>query len=161
MKTIHIFFLIAVLLLLAVSCSNTASDSETLSLENESEYGDLPSEASQGQTSLTIQTDQEAYSRPVDEITLRIKNTGSATIHFGEGRYLEKAKNGTWYQIPYENMTFADIGLSMEPGSVHEQDMPLEFIEYPLTAGHYRITKSFWVDEEQLILAAEFTVVEK
>lgn len=168
MKGIQIFFTVIGLLLLISACSSDRSVSENTSLESKSQYGDLPSKFSEGETTIEVYTDKQVYTLPVDEIVLLIENSGTTSIGFGEPRYLEKLKDGMWYQIPYDSLAFGDIGLSIEPGNVDEQEMPLEYLDYRLTEGTYRIPKTFHVnsktesleDAELIVLASEFEIEE-
>ena len=74
---------------------------------------------------------------------------------------LEKFQEGIWYEVPYrEQFAFTDIGLGLGAGENLEQEMPLEFLDYELTTGTYRIVKTFYINEgaEEIALAAEFEI---
>ncbi|AXI09260.1 hypothetical protein CV093_10645 [Oceanobacillus sp. 143] len=96
----------------------------------------------------------------MNELILKIENTGTTTVGFGEPLYIEKLTSGTWYQIPYRNLAFADISLGIEPNSDYEQAVPLEHLDYQLTEGNYRIIKVFNVNEDESVLGAEFEIKE-
>ena len=142
------------------ACSNNATDSETDLFENESEYGDLPNILNEEQTIIKVTTDKKEYSTQVNELILKIENTGTTMVGFGEPLYIEKLMSGTWYQMPYKNLEFADIGLGIEPNSDYEQAVPLEYLQYPLTEGNYRVIKAFSVNEGKFVLGVEFEIKE-
>ncbi|ALS75803.1 hypothetical protein AUC31_11635 [Planococcus rifietoensis] len=146
-------------LLLLSACSLFETNQKKEVLENNSSYGNLPNTFINGETTVSMQSDEENYAFPVDEIILIISNSGSSTVGFGEHRTLEKLQEGTWYEIPYrEQFAFTDIGLGA--GENLEQEMPLEFLDYELTTGTYRIVKNYYINEgvEEIALAAEFEI---
>ena len=60
----------------------------------------------------------------------------------------------------WSSLQRAIIGLGLGAGESLEQEMPLEFLDYDLTAGTYRIVKTFYINEgiEEIALAAEFEI---
>lgn len=158
-KKLIILLLTSLLLLSGCSLFETTQKEEVL--ENTSSHERLPHTFNNGETAFSMQSDEENYTPPVDEIILIISNSGSSTVGFGEQRVLEKFQEGTWYEVPYrEQFAFTDIGLGLGAGEKLEQEMPLEFLDYELTTGTYRIVKTFYINEgaEEIALAAEFEI---
>lgn len=148
-------------LLLLSACSLFETNQKKEVLENTSSQGGLPNTFINGETTVSMQSGEENYAFPVDEIILIISNSGSSNVGFGEHRTLEKLQEGTWYEVPYrEQFAFTDIGLGLGAGENLEQEMPLEFLDYELTTGTYRIVKNFYINEgvEEVALAAEFEI---
>lgn len=135
---------------------SACSDNNVLTLK--SEYDDLNDKYIKNQTSLEVYTDKEYYSLPVDRIVLKIENKGTSELNFGEERFLEKLVDGIWYRVPYKDLGFNSINLTIDPGDSFAQEMPLEFLDYKLTEGIYRIPKAFDNGTEQFIIAAEFEI---
>ncbi|MFS0671672.1 immunoglobulin-like domain-containing protein [Ornithinibacillus sp. 179-J 7C1 HS] len=143
--------------LLLVACS----DPLPTTLEIESEYGELKNTFQKEQTSFEITTDKNMYILPVEKIKLHITNNGTTDIGYGGALYLEKLEDGIWYEVPYQdNFTFTDEGLGLEPKATYEEELPLDFINYQLSLGTYRIIKKFWHDGEEVVLGSEFMLVE-
>ncbi|WP_404466937.1 immunoglobulin-like domain-containing protein [Planococcus rifietoensis] len=158
-KKLTILLLTSLLLLSGCSLFETNQKKEVL--ENPSSHENLPNTFTNGETAISMQSDEENYTLPVDEIILIISNSGSSTVGFGEQRVLEKFQKGTWYEVPYrEQFAFTDIGLGLGAGENLEQEMPLEFLDYELTTGTYRIVKTFYINEgaEEIALAAELEI---
>lgn len=157
-----ITFKLLVSLLLISGCSNNESDQQKKrDLEIISEYDQLPDTYKNGETEFSIHSNKERYVLPVDSIGVVITNTGSNAIGFGEYRTLEKIQEDTWYPVPYrEQVSFGDIGLGLEPGGNTEQEMPLEYLNYELSPGTYRIVKTFRVNEDinEVALATQFEI---
>lgn len=158
------FTVFLVILLLALSgCSIVETNQKTGVLEKTSSHEKLPDTFSNGRTKLSVQSDKNTYTFPVDELVLLISNSDANPVEFGEYRVLEKFQEGVWYEIPYkENFAFTDIGLGLGAKEHLEQEMPLEFLDYELTAGTYRIVKIFYINggAEEVALAAEFEIEE-
>lgn len=143
-----LMILLVTSLLLLSSCLRFETNQEKEILENTSSHEQLPDTFTNGKTVFSVQSDEENYTLPVDEIILIISNSGSRDIGFGEYRVLEKFQEGIWYEVPYiEQFAFTDIGLGLGAGEKLEQEMPLEFLDYELTAGTYRIVKTFYINE--------------
>lgn len=158
-KKLTILLLTSLLLLSGCSLFETNQKKEVL--ENTSSHENLPNTFTNGETAISMQSDEENYTLPVDEIMLIISNSGSSTVGFGEQRVLEKFQKGTWYEVPYrEQFAFTDIGLGLGAGENLEREMPLEFLDYELTTGTYRIVKTFYINEgaEEIALAAELEI---
>lgn len=158
-KKLMILLVTSILLLSGCSLFETSQKNEVL--ENTSSHEQLPDSFTNGETVFSVQSDEENYTLPVDEIILIISNSGSRDIGFGEYRVLEKFQKGTWYEVPYrEQFAFTDIGLGLGAGENLEQEMPLEFLDYELTTGTYRIVKTFYINEgaEEIALAAELEI---
>lgn len=158
-KKLMILLVTSILLLSGCSLFETSQKNEVL--ENTSSHEQLPDSFTNGETVFSVQSDEENYTLPVDEIILIISNSGSRDIGFGEYRVLEKFQEGIWYEVPYiEQFAFTEIGLGLVAGEKLEQEMPLEFLDYELTAGTYRIVKTFYINEgtEEIALAAEFEI---
>lgn len=148
-------------LLLLAGCSMFMTNQKKEVLDNASSHEHLPDTFTSGETEVSMQSDKKTYTLPVDEVILIISNSGSSDVGFGEHRTLEKLQEDTWYEVPYrEQFAFTDIGLGLEAGENLEQEMPLEFLDYDLTAGTYRIVKTFYIHErvEEIALAAEFEI---
>ncbi|MFC7687093.1 immunoglobulin-like domain-containing protein [Ureibacillus sp. GCM10028918] len=160
MKLRNILVSLMGITMLISACSNNATDSEVDILERESEYGDLPNKLNEAQTKIEVATVKKEYSTQVNELILKIENTGTTTVGFDLPLYIEKLINGTWYQIPYKNFTFADITLGTDSNSHYEQAVPLEHLDYQLTEGSYRIIKAFYVNEGESVLGAQFDLKE-
>lgn len=161
LRNLLVFFMGITLTLLISACSNNETDSEAVLLERESEYGDLPNKLNEAQTIIEVTTDKKEYSTQVNELILKIKNTGTTTVGFGNS-YIEKLINGTWYQIPYrDDHAFADVTSAIEPNSNYEQEVFLEYLDYQLTEGKYRVVKAFNVTEGEYVLGAEFEIEEQ
>ncbi|WP_449443205.1 immunoglobulin-like domain-containing protein [Ureibacillus acetophenoni] len=139
------------------ACSSNIAESDIDKLI-ESEYGDLPDQLHKGQTKIEVTTDKKAYSTNVNEIILRIANTGTTSVGFGNPLYVEKLINGTWYQIPYKRLAFTDITLGIDHNSNEEQEVPHEHLYYQFTEGNYRIIKEFYINEDVFVLGAEFEI---
>ncbi|WP_243300033.1 immunoglobulin-like domain-containing protein [Bacillus litorisediminis] len=148
-----IIILIGVLVWVS-ACSGTSG------LYIESKYNVLESEINKNKTSMKIYTDNQIYTLPVQRIILKFENNGTSDVNFGESRYIEKLVEGKWYLIPYKELGFNDIGLTIKPGESVEQRIPLEFLDYKLTEGLYRIPKSFNDESENFVIAAEFEIKE-
>ncbi|MGM0896526.1 MAG: immunoglobulin-like domain-containing protein [Bacillota bacterium] len=158
-KKLTIFLLTSLFLLSGCSMFETNQKKEVL--DNTSSHENLPHTFNNGETVFSMQSDKKTYTLPVDEIILIISNSGSSNVGFGEHRALEKLQEDKWYEVPYrEQFAFTDIGLGLGAGEKLEQEMPLEFLDYELTAGTYRIVKTFYINEgaEELALAAEFEI---
>lgn len=138
------------------ACSGKSGDESLV----KSEYGDLPSAFIEEQTIIQVTTDKKEYSSQVNEITLSIANTGTTAVGYGTSLYVEKLINGKWYQIPYKRLAFEDIALGIEANSSFDQEVPLDHLYYQFTEGNYRITKSFFVNEDKFVLGAEFEIKE-
>lgn len=148
-------------LLLICGCSNNGSDQQKRTLEIVSEYDQLPDTFKNRETEFSIHSDKKIYLLPVTSMRLAITNSGSNAIGFGEYRTLEKIQEDTWYVVPYrEQFSFGDIGLGLEPGDNTEQEMPLEYLNYELSPGTYRIVKTFRIDEDinEIVLATQFEI---
>lgn len=148
-------------LLLLSGCSLFETNKKKEDLEDTSLHENLPNTFTNGETAFSMQSDEKNYTLPVDKIILIISNSGSSNVGFGEQRVLEKFQEGTWYEVSYqEQFAFTDIGLGLGTGEKLEQEMPLEFLDYELTAGTYRIVKTFYINEgtEEIALAAEFEI---
>ncbi|MCP3027136.1 immunoglobulin-like domain-containing protein [Halobacillus sp. A5] len=124
-----------------------------------SKYGDLKSSYSEGHAEILMTTDKELYS-PGEAITVQFENKGEAAAGYGAALYLEKRDGDSWRKVPYEDLSFTSESLSLSASSSEEQELPLEYIEGSLTDGTYRITKSFSVHSENVVLAAFFEVSE-
>ena len=161
MRHHKITFILLVSLLLISGCSNNESEQQKRTLEIVSEYDQLPDTYKNGEKEFSIHSDKEIYLLPVTSMSLVVTNSGSNAIGFGEYRTLEKIQEDTWYAVPYrEQFSFGDIGLGLEPGENTEQEMPLDYLNYDLSPGTYRIVKTFRVDEEfnEIILATQFEI---
>lgn len=119
MKFHKVTITVTIWVLLVVS---GCSDAKINSLQEKSDYEDLPSKFNDKQTSLKIYSEKEVYSSSVDEIVFEIKNTGTTNLTFGEPIYVEKLEDGIWYQIPYiENLAFGAVGYRLESNNVSKQ----------------------------------------
>lgn len=67
-------------------------------------------------------------------------------------------ENGAEYHN--KDFGFDSNSLKVEPGGSFTQEIPLEFLDYKLTEGIYRIAKVFYNDSEKIIIAAEFEIKE-
>ncbi|MDN7240672.1 hypothetical protein QWY14_02670 [Planococcus sp. N028] len=155
--------MLLVFLLFICGCSSNRADEQKKELEIVSEYDHLPNSYSDGKTEFSIHTDKEKYVLPITNMVVIISNSGSGSIEFGEYRTLEKLQADTWYAVPYrEQFAFTDIGLGLKPSDTTEQEMPLEYLNYKLTPGTYRIVKTFHTDEvlNEIVLAAQFIIEE-
>jgi len=87
----------------------------------------------------------KAQFRSSETMSLHLKNESSSRISFGVGYKIDIHNHGEW--TPYPMTTaFVDLGIMMEPGGVHDQDVPLN----QLKKGHYRITKVINLDGSDL-----------
>ena len=79
------------------------------------------------------------------ELTLVIQNGRSTEFTYGRPFRIEKQISGSWYMIPFkENMDiFEDIGLLVSPRKQTIETVDLGRLDEPLSAGRYRIVKSF------------------
>lgn len=160
MKLRNILVFLMGITLLISACSNNATVSEADLLKRKSEYGDLPNKLNEAQTIIEVTTDKKEYSTQANELILKIKNTGTTTVGFGNS-YIEKLINGAWYQIPYrDDFALADVTSAIEPYSNYEQEVHLEYLDYQLTEGNYRVVKAFNVTEGEYVLGAEFEMKE-
>lgn len=151
------------LMLLVAGCSMFQTDPQKQSLTIPSAYNSLPDTFREGGNGLSLRSDQEAYKLPLEELAVIIANTGSNSITLGEQRMLEKLQEGVWYKVPYrDEFAFTDIGLGLGAEEKLEQKIPLEYLDYRLTPGTYRIVKTFYINEgaEEIVLAAEFEIKE-
>lgn len=98
-KKLMILLVTSILLLSGCSLFETSQKNEVL--ENTSSHEQLPDSFTNGETVFSVQSDEENYTLPVDEIILIISNSGSRDIGFGEYRVLEKFQEGIWYEVPY------------------------------------------------------------
>ncbi|QCR32508.1 immunoglobulin-like domain-containing protein [Lysinibacillus sp. SGAir0095] len=160
MKSRNIFVSLMGITMFISACSYNFTDSGEEFLEEESEYGDLPNKLNEELTEIEVTTDKNEYSTQLNELILKIENAGTTTVGFGVPLYIEKLINGTWYRIPYKNLSFTDIGLGIEPNSEYEQAVPLEYLNYQITQGNYRIIKAFNINEGEVVLGAEFEIKE-
>lgn len=161
MKLRNILVFLMGITLLISACSNNATVSKADLLERKSEYGELPNKLNEAQTIIEVTTDKKEYSTQSNELILKIKNTGTTTVGFGLPLYIEKLIDGAWYQIPYrDDYAFADVTSAIEPYSNYEQEVHLEYLDYQLTVGNYRVVKAFNVTEGEYVLGAEFEMKE-
>ncbi|WP_079909835.1 immunoglobulin-like domain-containing protein [Paenibacillus sp. 32352] len=79
--------------------------------------------------------------RSSETMSLHLKNESSSRISFGVGYKIDIQKNNEWAPYPM-TIAFVDIGIMMEPGGGHDQDVPLN----QLKKGHYRITKEVYLE---------------
>ncbi len=153
--------LLLISLLILSGCTGFETNRKKNILETVSSHENLPDTFNNGNIAFSMTSDTESYKLPVDDITLIISNSGSSTVGFGEQRTLEKLQEETWHEVPYsKQFAFTDIGLGLEAKEHLEQKMPLEFLDYELTAGTYRVVKTFYINEgkEEIALATEFKI---
>ncbi|WP_422124523.1 immunoglobulin-like domain-containing protein [Planococcus sp. X10-3] len=154
MRSMKLLLFLSIIIVLLTACIGQ----DPTTLEQPSSYGDLPSEFQEQDVSIQISSDQESYSLPVKQLHLIIENTGSTELVFGSAIYLEKLEDDGWYQIPYKNMAFTDIGILLAPGGTHLDEVPVDQLHYQLQEGTYRIVKEFYNESQQTVLAAEFEI---
>lgn len=118
-------------------------------LSNEFEY--------QGRQ-VKVQMNQESYSLPLENMDLEIMNTGTEAAGYGNIIYFEKLVDEDWYDMPFTRLGFTDEALSLEPGDEITDEIPVNFLDYDITPGTYRIVKEFWADENRHAIAAEFEI---
>lgn len=104
------------------------------------------------------------------ELTLVIQNGRNSEFSYGRPFRIEQQIGETWYVLPFkENMdAFEDIGLLAPSRKQTIETVDLGRLEGPLTAGNYRIVKSFsefsideegvGVDTKEFSLAAPFEI---
>ncbi|AQQ52216.1 immunoglobulin-like domain-containing protein [Planococcus lenghuensis] len=136
----------SLLLLLAaiglVGCTEPEPEPPTIA-EPASEPGrteELPDEVAEGEFAAWIYTDQETYNLPVEEIKVTIENVGEEPMVTGEAMRLEKLEEGVWMP-QLAGMEFTQEALDIQPGETLIGTVPIDFMEEPLTAGAYRVTK--------------------
>jgi hypothetical protein len=119
----------------------------------------LPNKVEKEEAKFEMRIQKEIYDKPVDEITVEIKNFGSTEITFGTYFWVEKFENDTWNRVPFkENKSFTDIGLHLNPGETYKQIVHLQMLNERLTEGKYRIVKEFTSNDTVITLAAEFEI---
>ncbi|KGP73460.1 immunoglobulin-like domain-containing protein [Pontibacillus yanchengensis] len=149
LSLIHIFIFIA-------ACHG---DNSIQSLERESNEGDLPTEYVNKETKIVMKTEKSIYSMAANEIKITVENQGSNPLSFGTFYRVEKFKEGTWYEVPFEKKTeFNDIQLSIKANESYNQEVLTKLLNYHLTQGLYRIVKEFESENEDFKIAAEFTI---
>ena len=157
MRHSKIFFILLVFLLFIYGCQGTET------LDEISEHEELPNHFSDGEVSFSIASDEEVYTLPVTDIMLIITNSGSGELVVDQYRTLEKLQEGTWYEVPYsDQFAFTDDAQLLEPGGTAEKEMPLEYLNYELTPGTYRIVKPFRIvgKDEEIVLGSQFEIEE-
>ena len=150
-------FILLVFLLFIYGCQGTET------LDKVSEHDELPDHFSAGEVSFSIASDEDGYALPVTELTLLIINSGSGELVVDQYRALEKLQEGTWYEVPYsDQFAFTDDAQLVEPGGTAEKEMPLEYLNYELTPGTYRIVKPFRIvgKDEEIVLGTQFEIEE-
>ena len=154
MRSMKLLLFLSIIIVSLTACIGQ----DPTTLEEPSSYGELPSELKSQGVSIQISSDQEAYSLPVEQLHLIIENTGSTELVFGNAVHLEKLEDDGWYQIPYKDMAFTDIGILLAAGETHTDEVPVDQLHYQLQEGTYRIVKEFYNESEQTVLAAQFEV---
>ena len=96
-------------------------------------------------------------------VTLAIMRTAEAEIYSGNAAVysLQQEADGVWYVLERQRelVTTAEaVGYPRDETVRQELSWGSDYGSLP--AGHYRVVKSFWSEEEDLfLLAAEFTLI--
>ncbi|WP_431802433.1 immunoglobulin-like domain-containing protein [Halobacillus andaensis] len=143
-----------ILVLFLSGCTGTTD----VPMGKESKHGDLSDHQSEDGAGVKLETEEEIYKPPVEEINVTFENSGDTVIGYGSPLHLEKKVGNGWYEVPYQGLSFTEDLLSLEPGDLKSQELPLEHIDGTITEGIYRITKSFSFDAGTVMLSAEFEV---
>lgn len=93
------------------------------------------------------------------ELTYTISNQSDKDLSYGQDYGLQKEKEGKWYQIIPKNEVAVTLELLWVPaGNTDTQMLGWESSYGKLPAGHYRIVKSVFDDQQGYYLAGEFQV---
>jgi len=149
--------LLVLLTMLIITLSACIGQKPT-TLEQKSAYDDLPSKFQKQDAAIQISSDQKTYSIPIKQLHLIIENTGSTELVFSPAVYVEKLESDGWYQIPYKDIAFTEIGIVLAAGGTHADEVPMDQLHYQLQEGTYRIVKELNTGSEQTVLAAEFEI---
>ncbi|OAH58685.1 hypothetical protein AWH48_16950 [Domibacillus aminovorans] len=89
---------------------------------------------------------------------LLFKNESDTELIYGLRFSIQKKIEGVWFDYPLKNPLFTDEGHCLYPHKVESQTISLnnDLTEYELTAGEYRIVKSF----SDYYIAAPFEIIE-
>lgn len=157
MKYSKSIFVLLVSLFFVYGCQGTGT------LDEVSKYDELPDYFSEGELSFSIASDNEVYTLQDPDITLFIINSGTGELVVDQFRALEKLQEGTWYEVPFsDQFAFTDDAQLLEPGGTAEKEMSLEYFDYELTPGTYRIVKPFRIvdEDEEIVLGSQFEIEE-
>lgn len=149
------FVLVLILLLSLSACSESKSKLDVSKLK-QSSFGELPNAITEENSKIEVKIEKQTY-KESDKINLLLKNKGNTKITFGYPYQLEFFKGGSWYEVPLdEGIHFTMVGIVLEPNSFHVDVVDLENRKYEVTAGKYRVVKSFNLDGTETTLAAVF-----
>lgn len=128
-------------------------------LNKKSDKGDLSNLIESKDIKITMNSEKSGYDMGVNQIELKIVNSGNNQIGFGEYYTIEKYVNNTWYEVPFkDNRGFDDILHIIKPGKTTKEIIDLSVLKYSLIKGKHRIIKEFYSDGDKLELAAEFSI---
>ncbi|MCD5323188.1 MULTISPECIES: immunoglobulin-like domain-containing protein [Pontibacillus] len=125
---------------------------DMLSITIDEEQNELTKKANEQEISEQVSEDEitvgmtaEKFQYPIttEIVKLTVRNTGDVPLLFGTHYTIQKKIDGTWYEVPFDNGAFNDIGLSISPGNTYEEEVHLTGLDYTLTEGTYRVVKSF------------------
>lgn len=90
-------------------------------------------------------------------LTLSIQNPTDITYYTGRDFGLQKLENGEWQTVPMrEDIAFTAEALIVSPGTYQIESLSLDFYFENLTAGSYRISKTLFSENGNLVIYAEF-----
>ncbi|AYC30094.1 immunoglobulin-like domain-containing protein [Paenisporosarcina cavernae] len=155
----YCYLSIVIVLLLLTSCSQeTRLDSSEEKISPHNTDTGISNHLTDPTTDIHIYPDKEVYTTPIENVSLIIENNGQEAVVFGNGMYVERNENGTWYEIPYASFEFGDVTGEIRSKEKIGEEVPVANLKSKLTPGTYRIVKSFFIDSNQTFLATEFEV---
>lgn len=124
---------------------------------NETGSKTVSQELSNSKTGITIKTEEEEYPISVRKINIIMENENNSDFSYGSLPSVEKNIEGIWYKVPYKK----DITINAHEPMVYsdsekKESFPLDILKEELLPGKYRVTITFYKDENQVILAAPF-----
>ncbi|MEH6944488.1 immunoglobulin-like domain-containing protein [Bacillus sp. JJ722] len=155
-KLFIVFLLVCCLFTSA--CTNLNKDEH---LKVKSKIQEIPS--SINGLELSIGHIDEKSNKKTIEIT--INNKSSINYFYGRDFSIEKKIKNAWYYVPFKDVAFESIGLSIQPSSQKTEIIHLSHFKNALTPGEYRVLKTFdpqetESNESSVQLAASFSIEE-
>lgn len=94
-----------------------------------------------------------------ESITLILENNTDNDYIYGVDFKLEMELDNCWYEVPFKtDSSFIEIGLILKANSKKEEVIELYNYFNDLPEGKYRIVKTFYLDNEKIVVTSTFKI---
>ncbi|WP_019240563.1 MULTISPECIES: immunoglobulin-like domain-containing protein [Bacillus] len=147
-------------IILVVCSGNVKTETQSMVIEESEEtlVKATEQELLSSNNGISIKTEKEQYKTTDNEITVNFQNESQDEFTYGEGFYLERNINGTWYSYPFkEDIAVIDTGYTLQLNEKKSKTCLLSSLKEKLVTGEYRVIQSFGAT----YVAAPFEVIKE